>query len=98
MPDEIDRPVPRPSGGKRSTIDRLDDLALFAEKLPAWVGRDGKPLSWQHFIVGLDYIRRSEARQTLAHFNATLMAAAEKRDREEWVQTYRMIAWGGTDG
>jgi len=41
-------------------------LGTFADRLPAWTGPDGFPLSWRHFVYGMAYLGRADLRAGLA--------------------------------
>lgn len=64
----------------------------FAELLPAWVGKDGYPLSWKHFQYGLSFIRRSRARNELSLHSAFANAQAKHDDANAYRRELRMLA------
>lgn len=57
---------------------------MFVTYRPAWVGKDGMPLSWQHYIYGLRHIAREQMRQQLWWAQATRMSRVLKDDWESW--------------
>jgi hypothetical protein len=62
----------------------LDELLIFVTYRPAWVGRDGFPLSWQHYVYGLRHIARENMRHQLWMAQAYRMARVEKEDWNTW--------------
>lgn len=81
MPDELrDR---HSSGTEPQLIDWLDGLCEFAERLPAWTGPDGLPLSWPHYVCGMAYIGRANLRGMLRAAEAARAAQAVK-GYEDW--------------
>ena len=61
MPDERSRSGS--SGAGR--VDLIDALVEFARQCPAWVRPDGLPLSWAHYVYGLDRLRIAKVRADL---------------------------------
>lgn len=47
----------------------------FAYALPAWCGPDGLPLSWRHFVYGLQFIGRQWVREEVRAAQASRMGA-----------------------
>jgi hypothetical protein len=43
----------RRRAGRPRSWNLLSDLAGFCHRYPAWIGADGYPLSWGHFVIGL---------------------------------------------
>lgn len=95
-PDEVERPVPLSGDldeiAPVKPVDALDQLAEFAEGLPAWVGPDGYPLSWRHFVYGLAYIRRRNARAKIEMASAMRIAKADQQGFEAWRREVSMYA------
>jgi len=81
VPDEVRRFVP--SGpGPRS--DLLDDLPEFVARLPKWVGEDGFPLSFSHYVYGMNYLNRAKAADQLESASAFRAAQSNRKDYEGW--------------
>lgn len=85
MPDDVQRPIPRSDHGPVDR-DALDELQVFVLYRPAWVGKDGFPLSWQHFQHGLRHIARTHLREQLVLAQGVRMANYEKDDWEAYQQ------------
>lgn len=62
----------------------MDELLLFVTYRPAWVGRDGFPLSWQHYVYGVRHIAREGMRQQLWMAQAMRMSSTGKMDWETY--------------
>jgi hypothetical protein len=93
LPDEIARRVPALKAGEAlPPIDCLDDLGQFAAHLPAWIGKDGYPLSWRHFRLGTQTWTRDATRRALMMFQAVGMTDAEQRTQEQWLARMRLSA------
>lgn len=89
MPDDIERPARRQVSQSQPQlkINVASDLSLFAQRLPAWCGAHGMPLSWNHYVVGLRGIRREISRSQRRQFDAIAMAFASKEQtRREWLE------------
>jgi hypothetical protein len=65
---------------KRRTWNLAADLPRFAHWLPAWIGSDGYPISWGHFVIGLEQIAREEGATLLRDARAGRLAQATKED------------------
>jgi len=74
------------------TIDWLHDLATFCLRYPAWVGADGYPLSWRHYIYGMAALERENAAQKLRTADAVSAHKAKDRDWKKWVREHSAIA------
>ena len=82
MPDELRDGSP--SARSAQLIDLLDGLCTFAERLPAWIGSDGLPLSWDLYLYGMAYLRRSDIRQMLRQAEAIRAANAVEESYQPW--------------
>ena len=100
MPDEAERPaVIRGRVGGRRVIDLADDLAYFVGHFPKWVGDDGLPLSWRHYVIAMRHANRESARETLREWNAARMAWAGSGDAlDEWLRVNRATGGLSTNG
>jgi hypothetical protein len=65
-------------------VDALDELQIFVAHRPAWVGKDGMPLSWQHFSHGLRHIARENLREQLRFAQSMRMSRTGKEDWDSW--------------
>ena len=83
-------PVVPPTG--RVTIDLIDGLASFVREFPAWVGPDGYPMSWRHYVYGMRHLSRVAARVDLRTATATRMAQTDKEPWQEWITELREAA------
>jgi len=54
----------------------------FAARLPTWIGADGFPLSWRHWIYGQAWIGREHQREQLRIAQAHRWAGFQKSDFE----------------
>lgn len=89
MPDEY----PRPAAGGRSgdPVDLLDGLTEFVRGLPGWVGPDGYPLSWRHYVYGMAHLGRAARRELLRSAEAQRAGTAELQKYRDW---HRDVARG----
>jgi hypothetical protein len=62
----------------------LDELQVFITYRPAWVDKNGWPLSWQHYIYGLRHIARESQRHQLWLAQANRMSRIDKNNWEEY--------------
>lgn len=62
----------------------LDELQVFVAHRPAWVNKDGWPLSWQHYIYGLRHIAREQLRYQLLLSQAMRMGRSDLTDWNAW--------------
>jgi hypothetical protein len=60
------------------------ELAAFVHALPAWCGRDGLPLSWQHYVLGTKALARQKVEERLHAAEAARMAQATMEDWQSW--------------
>lgn len=60
----------------------LDDLLTFAERFPTWVGTDGLPLSYRHYVYGSAHLGRADVWRMLRDAQAFHSAASS--DYENW--------------
>ena len=74
------------------TIDWLHDLTTFAIRFPAWIGKDGYPLSWRHYIYGMAAIERENAAEKLRMADAVSAHKAKERDFKRWLREHSAIA------
>jgi hypothetical protein len=51
---------------------------------PAWTGSDGFPLSWAHYVYGLDRLRLRTVRDQLRTAQAQRSAGTEQADWDRW--------------
>lgn len=70
----------------------LDQVAEFAQRLPAWVGSDGFPLSYRHFIYGMKWIARNYARESIRIVEATSAAQYDKSAYADWMKLHNSRA------
>lgn len=59
-------------------------MTFAAHAPPSWVGADGFPLSWRHYVYGMAFISREYLRRQLEQAQAARMASAEKEDYQSW--------------
>jgi len=52
----------------------------FAAEFPAWTGRDGRPLSYRHFVHGMAHIARRHLRNALQLAEGHRMGGAVSDD------------------
>lgn len=57
---------------------------MFVTYRPAWVGEDGFPLTWQHYVYGLRHIAREDLRRQVYMAQAQRMSRAERESYDEW--------------
>lgn len=96
-PDDVEHPAITTLGDSledavAKPIDVLDQLLEFTHYLPAWLNGDKVPISWQHFVGGLNYIQRLKSRQLLAASDAARMAQVEQDEFRTWRKTHESVA------
>ena len=74
------------------TVDLVDGLASFTRAFPAWIGADGWPLSYAHYLYGTRHLGRLAAREDLRQATATRMAGADKDGWKPWADELRSAA------
>jgi hypothetical protein len=95
LPDEVNRKIlvsTRAFGREAQSFDFGDELAAFVRMYPQWVGSDGLPLSWRHFVLGLRAGQRYEAKEMLKIYEPSLMAQTDKVSRVQWEDLVRTQA------
>ncbi len=70
----------------------MDHLVEFVGGMPGWVGRDGFPLSWQHYHYGLAFLRRNEARKKLVGAEIARAVKTKDEDYQSWRRSNNMLA------
>jgi len=73
-------------------------LQVFITYRAAWVGPDGFPLSWQHYIYGLRHIAREQLRQQMLWAQAARMSRTEKEDWNIWQRDVNRLTEVPTHG
>ena len=81
MPDEVERPAVSESV---RIVDLIDGLAEFARAFPGWIGADGYPLSWRHYVYGMAHLGRAAARETLRAATAAGAAWMKPDQYRQW--------------
>ena len=55
------------------------------DRLPAWTGPDGFPLSWSHYVYGQEYLTRATARGLLEAATANRVGVnADQQGYRQW--------------
>lgn len=62
----------------------LDELQVFIAYRPAWVNKEGFPLTWQHYVYGLHHIARENLRQQIWMAQAMRMSRSSKESWDTW--------------
>jgi hypothetical protein len=89
VPDESGFPPPTKPG----TLDLMDAVVGVVQKFPAWVGEDGLPRLWAHYVYGSRHLARERAREALVMGDAMRMAfGAEKNDYKKWLADHTAVA------
>ena len=57
---------------------------LVASALPAWCGPDGLPLSYRHFVYGLQFVGRTHLRDQLARAQAFRAGQQGNEEFRSW--------------
>lgn len=57
-----------------------------------WVGKDGYPLSWRHFIVGMRDLSKSRSQHMLDMFRSFGATQAKAEDVKAWVTEQEHLA------
>jgi hypothetical protein len=70
----------------------VDNLAEFAAAFPAWTGRDGFPLSWLHYLIGMRRLTVAAARDSLRIGTAFAMSQAKREEWRRWLRETRAAA------
>jgi spore cortex formation protein SpoVR/YcgB (stage V sporulation) len=65
-------------------------LATFVAKLPKWVGPDGFPLSWRHWIYGVAWLGREHSRAIAAEAQAFRIGQANQDDYDAFTRDVEM--------
>lgn len=80
---------------KPQRLDFMDGLAGFARAFPGWLGPDGMPRSWAHYVYGSRHLARGHARFQVLTAIPHRVAGAVQRDWELWVNEQLANAgWG----
>ena len=80
MPDERPRPAVAVGLPRRASLDLIDGLCEFARAYPAWIDRDGRPLSWPLYQYGMAHLHRAALRHQLQHAQAVRFAGVVQED------------------
>lgn len=85
---------------QRHPADLARDLALFVERKPAWVCREGPhagyPFTWGHYRLGMMEIIREDARRRIDRFNASRIAfSLSPQPNDSWLMHQRQLAQMG---
>jgi hypothetical protein len=84
--------TPKMSGdGAPRTVDVLGGFVEFARHFPAFM-RDGFPVSWDHYQLGLAYLPQMAARDALRAAEAARAAQADKGGWQGWTHPMRHAA------
>jgi hypothetical protein len=71
----------------------MDAVVGVVQKFPAWVGEDGLPRLWAHYVYGSRHLARERAREALVMGDAMRMAfGAEKNDYKKWLADHTAAA------
>jgi hypothetical protein len=70
----------------------MEQLARFANEMPAWMGKDGLPFSWQHFAYGSRHLGRESMRRVLDTGAAVRGGMATQEGYAEWREKLEMKA------
>jgi hypothetical protein len=73
-------------------VDWLRDLGTFALRLPAWMGADGYPISWRHYIYGMAAIERENAADKLRMADAVAVHKSKEQGFKRWIKEHSAIA------
>ena len=92
LTDIPDQSAPPKPATRQVTVDLMDVLAEFARDFPAWVGADGFPRSWAHYLYGLRHMSRAVAREDLRHSAAARASQYETKDYNEFAREMRQAA------
>lgn len=74
------------------TVDWLHDYADFCLAFPAWVGPDGDPISWRHFLYGSGAIQRSRAGEKLRMADAVAIHKTKEQVFRSWIREHSAMA------
>ena len=89
VPDDLPRRAPV-LDEPPPPVDFVDLVADFAAHDPGWLRRDGRPISWRHFVYGLEALSRRRAREALTMASAAGLPYSKRGD--EWLATQRILA------
>ncbi len=94
MPDEVGRSAKRRATvpTKPIILDAGDDLARFVREVSAWVNKDGMPLSWRHYVLGLRHLDKARARLSLDMYRASAVAQSYGQERDDWIDEQENLA------
>lgn len=82
-------------GAKTRQPDALRQFIEYVDHFrgaPGWIGADGMPASWRHFVYGMEHINRKYAQQSLQLERATFIANAHEDDRANWLREQTIMA------
>lgn len=79
---------------ERVRLDFMDALGTMVEGVPAWVGPDGLPLSWHHYVYASRYLSRARAREKMGTAVASRVAQFERKDFVRWLDEMHQAAGG----
>jgi hypothetical protein len=94
VPDAAARPRTRYFAGQPTRNvppqDYADAYGQFVQKFPALTDGRGRPLSYQHFRIGLRWLEIAHSRQLIAMADAFRIAQAPGEDdaRRFWVRVH----------
>jgi hypothetical protein len=82
-----------PPSTKPGTLDLMDAVVGVIHGFPSWVGKDGLPRLWAHYVYGSRHLARERAREALVMGDAMRMAfGAEKNDYKKWLADHTAVA------
>ncbi len=93
VPDERPRPETPAGLARRSSIDLIHGYFEFAREYPALIEtrgpRKGMPISWQHYVYGMDRLRIAAMEQQLRDAQTARAAATVQDDWIRWQNDQR---------
>jgi hypothetical protein len=70
----------------------LRDYADFCLEFPAWVGPDGDPISWRHYIYGTAAIQRAKASEKMRMADAVAVHKSKEQTFKKWLREHSALA------
>ena len=61
----------------------------FASRLAAWVGPDGQPCCWRHYVIGMSGLAAQDLLQRMSMREAVVMAQANQEELRKWSRSIR---------
>lgn len=68
----------------------MTQVAEFTRFFPAWVTKEGLPMSWRHFVIGIRFLGRDANARTLEIAAGVRGGQASQNDYRDWRRELEM--------